>query len=227
MSYSINDMYTACRTHEKSRTAYLAGILFSIHLVVLSTSPASAYVWRCHSPHGDFWTTAPKESDDCSEYDSIYNPDAAPPMAKQRTAMEFTTPERGTKDKVRFTQQELDQMLAPLALYPDPLLSQILMASTYPLEIVEAARWVKAHPTLEGDQAVKASDPYNWEPSVKSLVAFPNVLAMMDEKLDWTERLGDAFLSQQPEVMDTVQNLRQRASANGTLQSTDQVHIEQ
>src|ERR1022692_2487197 len=126
-----------------------------------------------------------------------------------------------------FTQQELDQMLAPIALYPDSLLSHILMASTYPLEIVEAARWVKAHSTLQGDQAVKATDQNNWEPSVKSLVAFPNVLAMMDEKLDWTERLGDAFLSQQPEVMDTVQNLRQRASANGTLQSTDQVRIDQ
>jgi hypothetical protein len=148
-------------------------------------------------------------------------------MAKQRTSMEFTTPERGTKDKVLFTQQELDQMLAPIALYPDSMLSHILMASTYPLEIVEAARWVKAHPTLQGDQAVKATDQNNWEPSVKSLVAFPNVLAMMDEKLDWTERLGDAFLSQETEVMNTVQNLRQRASANGTLQSTDQVRIDQ
>jgi hypothetical protein len=148
-------------------------------------------------------------------------------MAKQRTAMEFTTPERGTKDKMLFGQQELDQILAPIALYPDSLLSHILMASTYPLEIVEAARWVKAHSTLQGDQAVKATDQNNWEPSVKSLVAFPNVLAMMDEKLDWTERLGDAFLSQQAEVMDTVQNLRQRASTNGTLQSTDQIRIDQ
>ena len=206
--------------------SHLVAVMLSVHLLFLWASPVSAYVWRCHSPHGDFWTTQPKESDDCSEYDSIYNPDAAPPMAKQRTALEFTTPERGTKDKVLFTQQELDQMLAPLALYPDSLLSQILMASTYPLEIIEAARWVKAHPTLQGDQAVKATNQYNWEPSVKSLVAFPNVLAMMDEKLDWTERLGDAFLSQQPEVMDTVQNLRQRASANGTLQSTDQVRID-
>lgn len=205
----------------------LIAVVLSIHVLFLSVSPVSAYVWRCHSPHGDFWTTQPKESDDCSEYDSIYNPDAAPPMAKQRTAMEFTTPERGTKDKVQFTQQELDQMLAPIALYPDSLLSQILMASTYPLEVVEAARWVKAHPTLQGDQAVKAAAPYNWEPSVTSLVAFPNVLATMDEKLDWTERLGDAFLSQQPGVMDTVQNLRQRASTNGTLQSDDQVRIDQ
>ena len=223
-------MDTACRTFEqleKSGIVYLVAVVCSIHLLFLWASPVSAYVWRCHSPHGDFWTTQPKESDDCSEYDSIYNPDAAPPMAKQRTAMEFTTPERGTKDKALFKQQELDQMLAPLALYPDSLLSQILMASTYPLEIVEAARWVKAHPTLQGDQAVKATDQYTWEPSVKSLVAFPNVLTMMDEKLDWTERLGDAFLSQQQEVMDTVQNLRQRASTNGTLQSTDQVHIDQ
>ena len=182
---------------------HLVAVMLSVHLLFLWASPVSAYVCCSHSPHGDFWTTQPKESDDCSEYDSIYNPDAAPPMAKQRTALEFTTPERGTKDKVLFTQQELDQMLAPLALYPDSLLSQILMASTYPLEIVEAARWVKAHPTLQGDQAVKATDQYNWESSVKSLVAFPNVLAMMDEKLDLTERLGDAFLSQQPEVMDT------------------------
>src|SRR6185312_13757578 len=131
--------------HEKHGISYLVIVAFSVHLLFLWASPASAYVWRCHSPHGDFWTTQPKESDDCSEYDSIYNPDAAPPMAKQRTSTEFTTPERGTKDKVLFTQQELDQMLAPLALYPDSLLSQILMASTYPLEIVEASRWVKAH----------------------------------------------------------------------------------
>jgi hypothetical protein len=213
--------------HEKRSISHLAIVVLAVPLLFLWTSPLSAYVWRCHSPHGDFWTTAPKESDDCSEYDSIYNPDAAPPMAKQRTAMEYTTPERGTKDKVQFTQQELDQMLAPIALYPDSLLSQILMASTYPLEIVEAARWVKAHPTLQGDQAVKATDQYTWEPSVKSLVAFPNVLAMMDEKLDWTERLGDAFLSQQPQIMDTVQTLRQRASANGTLQSTEQLRIDQ
>ena len=212
---------------KESGISHLVALVLAVHLLLLWTSPVSAYVWRCHSPHGDFWTTQPKESDDCSEYDSIYNPDAAPPMAKQRAAMEFTTPERGTKDKMLFKQQELDQMLAPIALYPDSLLSQILMASTYPLEIVEAARWLKAHPTLQGDQAVKATDQYNWEPSVKSLVAFPNVLAMMDEKLDWTERLGDAFLSQQQEVMDTVQNLRQRASANGTLQSTEQVHIDQ
>src|SRR6266508_6632809 len=111
-----------------------------------------------------------------------------------------------------FTRQELDQMLAPIALYPDALLSQILMASTYPLEVVEAARWSKANPNLKGEQAVHAVTQNSWDPSVKSLVAFPQILQMMDEHLNWTERLGDAFLAQQAQVMDTVQNLRKKRS---------------
>ena len=125
-----------------------------------------------------------------------------------------------------FSQQELDQMLAPIALYPDTLLSQILMAATYPLEVVEAARWSRANPNLRGDRAVNAVAQTHWDPSVKSLVAFPQIIQMMDEKLDWTERLGDAFLSQQPQLMDTVQNLRQRAYAAGNLRSTDQIYVE-
>ena len=125
-----------------------------------------------------------------------------------------------------FTQQELDQMLAPIALYPDSLLSQILMAATYPIEIVQAARWSRANPNLTGDQAVQAVEQNNWDPSVKSLVAFPQILAMMDEKLDWMERLGDAFLSQQQQVMDTVQDLRQKAQAAGNLQSNEIVRVE-
>src|SRR2546425_1616086 len=126
-----------------------------------------------------------------------------------------------------FTQQQLDQILAPVALYPDSLLSQILMASTYPLEIVEAARWTKANPNLKGDDAVKAAEQNGWDPSVNSLVAFPQVLTMMDSNLSWTERLGDAFLAQQPQVMETVQNLRQRAYAAGNLRSNDQVRVDQ
>jgi hypothetical protein len=125
-----------------------------------------------------------------------------------------------------FTQQELDQMLAPIALYPDSLLSQILMASTYPIEIVQAARWSRANPSLIGDQAVRAVEQNNWDPSVKSLVAFPQILSMMDEKLDWMERLGDAFLSQQQQVMDTVQDLRQKAQAAGNLQSNENVRVQ-
>jgi len=124
-----------------------------------------------------------------------------------------------------FTQQQLDQMLAPIALYPDPLLSQVLMASTYPLEVVEAARWSKAHPGLEGDDAVRAVAQQSWDPSVKSLVAFPQVLAWMDESLDWTSNLGDAFLAQETQVMETVQTLRQRAQAAGALRSDDRNRI--
>ncbi len=100
------------------------------------------------------------------------------------------------------------------------------MASTYPLEVVEAARWSRAYPGLAGDDAVGAVQQYSWDPSVKSLVAFPQVLSALDNNLDWTERLGDAFLDQQPQVMDTVQNLRQRAYADGNLRSTEQLRVD-
>jgi hypothetical protein len=121
------------------------------------------------------------------------------------------------QERKTFPQAELDQMLAPVALYPDPLLSQVLMASTYPLEIVEAARWSRANPGLQGDEAVRAVAEKDWDPSVKSLLAFPDLLARMDEQLDWTRRLGDAFLAQEEQVMDTVQQLRKRAQASGNL----------
>jgi Protein of unknown function (DUF3300) len=126
-----------------------------------------------------------------------------------------------------YTQAQLDQMLAPIALYPDPLLSQILMASTYPLEVVQAARWSDVHPGLQGDDAVRAVEGESWDPSVKSLVAFPRVLAMMDERLDWMQALGEAFLEQEPYVMDTVQRLRARALAAGNLSSNDGMLVSQ
>jgi hypothetical protein len=101
-----------------------------------------------------------------------------------------------------FRQEELDQMLAPIALYPDPLLVQMMMAVTYPLEVVEAARWVNAHPNPKGDQLAIALEKKDWDPSVKSLVNFPTALAMMDGNLTWIQNLGDAFLAQQNQVMD-------------------------
>ena len=125
------------------------------------------------------------------------------------------------------TQQELDQMLAPIALYPDSLLSQIFMASSYPLEVVEAARWSRANPGLKGQEAVAAVEPKDWDPSVKSLAAFPQVLAMMDQQLEWTARLGDVFVAQEPQVMETVQSLRQKAYAAGNLRSTEQAYVVQ
>jgi Protein of unknown function (DUF3300) len=131
-----------------------------------------------------------------------------------------------TQTQPAFSQPELDQMLAPIALYPDPLLSQILMASTYPLEVVEAARWSRSNPSLKGDDAVRAVQQNNWDPSVISLVAFPQILQRMDENLAWTERLGDAFLAQQTQIMDTVQSLRQKAYAAGNLRSNEQIRVE-
>ena len=119
-----------------------------------------------------------------------------------------------------FSQQELDQILAPIALYPDALLAQIFMASTYPLEIVEAARWSKANPNVKDKALEDAMQKQAWDPAVKSLTAVPKVLEQMNDKLDWTQKLGDAFLAQQQDVMKTVQSLRAKAAAAGNLKSS-------
>jgi hypothetical protein len=123
------------------------------------------------------------------------------------------------RERPAYSEAELDQMLAPIALYPDGLLSQILIASTYPLEIVQAARWARAHPDLQGEEAVRAVVQNDWDPSVKSLVAFPRLLLQLDERIEWAERLGNAFLGQEYELMRVVQQLRWRAYAAGNLRS--------
>ena len=115
---------------------------------------------------------------------------------------------------------ELDQLLAPIALHPDPLLSEVLIASTYPLEVVQADRWAKSNKALKGDALTAALAKQSWDDSVKSLVQVPSVLTMMSEQLDWTQKLGDAVLAQQADVMDAIQRLRARARANGKLEST-------
>jgi hypothetical protein len=121
-----------------------------------------------------------------------------------------------------FNQPQLDQMLAPLALYPDALLSQVLMAATYPTEVVEAARWAQQHPGLTGAALQDALQGQPWDESVKSLCAFPAVLDRMSRDPAWMQQLGDAFIDQQQQVMDTVQALRRRAQADGNLQSNPQ-----
>jgi hypothetical protein len=118
-----------------------------------------------------------------------------------------------------FSKEQLDQLLAPIALYPDSLLTQMLMASTYPLEVVKANNWAKQNKELKGDALTKALEQQEWDPSVKSLVNFPQVLQMMTDKLDWTQKLGDAFLAQQKDVLDTVQKLRAKAYEAGNLKS--------
>jgi uncharacterized protein DUF3300 len=122
--------------------------------------------------------------------------------------------------EVVFKQEELEQILAPIALHPDPVVSQILMASTYPLEVVQADRWVRQNGSLKGDALSAALEKQSWDPSVKSLVNLPQVLTMMSEKLDWTQKLGDAFLADQKKVLDTIQSLRAKAQASGNLQTT-------
>lgn len=123
-----------------------------------------------------------------------------------------------------YDQAQLDQLLAPIALYPDQLLGQILMAATYPLEVVEAVRWLQnpSNAALRGDALAPALEQQDWDPSVKSLVPFPGVVQMMNDQLQWTQKLGDAFLAQQGDVMDSVQRLRHEAWDNGRLQSTPQ-----
>jgi len=134
---------------------------------------------------------------------------AAPPVSAATAAPAKT-----------FSQQELDQILAPIALYPDALLAQIFMASTYPLEIVEASRWSKANPNVKDKALEDAMQKQTWDPAVKSLTAVPKVLEQMNDKLDWTQKLGDAFLAQQKDVMSTVQSLRAKAKAAGNLESS-------
>ncbi|WP_198683445.1 DUF3300 domain-containing protein [Peristeroidobacter agariperforans] len=141
------------------------------------------------------------------------------PPAPQQQQPATPSPEDQAK-AVPFKSEELEQIVAPIALYPDALLAQVLMASTYPLEIVLAARWSKEHPDIKGDAVAKAVENETWDASVKSMVAFPDVLTMMNEKLDWTQKLGDAVLAQRKDVMDAVQRLRVKAKDAGNLKSS-------
>jgi hypothetical protein len=120
------------------------------------------------------------------------------------------------------TPEQLQQLVAPIALYPDSLVAQILAASTFPEQVVEADRWVQEHPDLQGDALGQAVDQQPWDPSVKALTAFPSVLGNMDKNLSWTSSLGDAYYNQQQDVMDAVQVMRQRAQQAGNLKTTPQ-----
>lgn len=124
-----------------------------------------------------------------------------------------------------FSQAQIDQMLAPIALYPDQLLSQVLMASTYPAEVAEAARWSTANPNQRGDAAVTAVQNQAWDPSVQSLVAFPPVIQMMGAQPDWVQNLGDAFLASSSQMLDSAQRLRSQAIKAGSLKTSEQQNV--
>jgi Protein of unknown function (DUF3300)/Chaperone of endosialidase len=134
-------------------------------------------------------------------------------------AIAQTQPAAAT-DQPLLKAEELDQLVSPIALYPDTLLSQVLIAATYPLEVVQAERWATENKALKGDQLKDAVDKQSWDASVKALVATPAVLAMMNQRLDWIQKLGDAVLAQQPDVMDAIQRLRTKAYDNKKLVTT-------
>jgi len=144
-----------------------------------------------------------------SQQPAVPPPNTPPPAAAGAAAPAATV-----------SQEELDKLLAPIALYPDALVAQILMASTYPLEVVEAARWSKANPNVKDKALEDAMQSQPWDPAVKSLTAVPQVLKNMNENLAWTQKLGDAFLADQKAVMTTIQSLRAKAQAAGNLKTT-------
>jgi Protein of unknown function (DUF3300) len=145
-----------------------------------------------------------------SGYQDQQPPQSAPPSQSAPPPYTQQTPE------------QLQQLVAPIALYPDSLVAQILAASTYPEQVVEADRFAQSHPDLKGDDLAKAVDQQPWDPSVKALTAFPTVLGNMDKNLSWTSSLGDAYYNQQQDVMDAIQVMRQKAQQAGNLKSTPQ-----
>jgi hypothetical protein len=145
---------------------------------------------------------------------------AAPARAQDPTAVAPVQTQAPVE--AQLPEGQIEQLVAPIALYPDALLTQILMASTYPLDVVEAARWSQDNSTVKGKALQDAMQAQSWDPSVKALTAVPQTLQMMNDKLDWTQQLGDAFLAQQQDVLNAVQKLRAQAQAAGNLQSTPQ-----
>ncbi|UHQ20091.1 DUF3300 domain-containing protein [Lysobacter sp. KIS68-7] len=154
------------------------------------------------------------------------SPQTAPPTeytsssTQASSAQASTTQASATKNEV-FSKDEIAQIVAPVALYPDSLLAQVLMASTYPGDIADAAAWSKAHDKVKGDDAVKAVAQEPWDPSVQSLVAFPQALQMLGSDIAWVQKLGDAFLAQPNDVMAMAQELRRKAQDAGNLKSNE------
>src|SRR5262245_35368946 len=150
---------------------------------------------------------------------------ALPILAGVLVAVLQADPARAESAAPARSAAQLEQLVAPIALYPDPLLSKVLMASTYPIEVVQAARWSRDNPGVSGQALQEAMQKLSSDPSVKALTAAPQTLQMMSDKLDWTQQLGDAILAQQSDVLDAVQRLRARADANGYLKSTPEQKV--
>ncbi len=137
-------------------------------------------------------------------------------------ATEVTSPSSSQAAQAAWSPDELNQLVAPIALYPDALVAQVVAAASYPTQIVEADRWIQQNSGLKGEELAKAADSQSWDPSVKALTQFPSVLATMDKNLSWTSALGEAYVDQPQNVLDAVQVMRQRAQQAGNLKSTPQ-----
>jgi hypothetical protein len=146
-------------------------------------------------------------------------------QADTQPAAEVAPPSSSEAAQVAWSPDELNQLVAPIALYPDALVAQIVAAASYPTEVVEANHWIQQHSGLAGAELANAADPQSWDPSVKALTQFPSVLATMDENLSWTSALGDAYVNQPQNVLDAVQVMRARAQHAGNLQSTPQESV--
>src|SRR6202167_1321490 len=148
---------------------------------------------------------------------------APPPQnAPQAADQQAPAPDAQAPTYTQQTAEQVQQLVAPIALYPDSLVAQVLAAATFPEQVVEADRWVQSHPDLKGDALGQAVDQQPWDPSVKALTGFPTVLGNMDKNISWTSSLGDAYYNQQQDVMDAVQAMRKKAEAAGNLKSTQQ-----
>ncbi|MDP5033145.1 MAG: DUF3300 domain-containing protein [Paraglaciecola sp.] len=154
-------------------------------------------------------------------------PSTAQTQVIQLKGPDATTLANTDETAVELNQAELDQLLAPIALYPDTLLSHILVAATYPLEVIQAARWRAANEEFDEDQALNAVEDKDWDPSVKALIPFNELLQKFSDDLDWLQSLGDAFLNNEGQVLSTVQNLRQKAYAQGNLNNNDYLEVNQ
>ena len=160
---------------------------------------------------------------------------AAPPLPRAQQAQAQAPPPPaaqpasaqppGDDDVQPFKPEELEAIVAPIALYPDPLVAQVMMAATYPLEVIQAARLMKSNPNLKDAALNDELKKHDWDDSVKSLCSFPQTLDLLNEKIDWMQKLGDAFLDQRKDTMDAIQRMRAKAQAQGNLQSNEQQKV--
>src|SRR5919198_2375805 len=146
----------------------------------------------------------------------------APPSALSQEMTTTTSDQSAPK----LSSDQLDSLVAPIALYPDQLLSQTLVASTYPLEVIQLQQWMEKNKNLKGQALSDAVEKQNWDPSIQAMAAFPDVVSRMADNIQWTSDLGNAFLAQQPDVLDAVQRMRAKAQSNGTLKTTAQQTVQ-